>query len=95
MNSKKKELVSQSSANVEYIVVAGATNQALWIRKIQSDMKQNLIESTVIKVDNNSAIFMPKSPVQHGHSKHIKVKFHVMSQAEKDGEVTLVHCNLD
>ncbi|XP_060200635.1 secreted RxLR effector protein 161-like [Lycium barbarum] len=33
-NSKKQEVVAQSSAEAEYIAAAGATNQALWLRKI-------------------------------------------------------------
>ena len=38
---------------------------------------------------------MAKNPVQHGRNKHINVKFHAIRQAEKDGEVALVHCSLD
>ena len=38
---------------------------------------------------------MAKNPVQHGRSKHINVKFHAIRQAEKDGEVNLVHCSSD
>ncbi|WMV50768.1 hypothetical protein MTR67_044153 [Solanum verrucosum] len=30
-NSKKQEVVAQSSAEAEYIAAAGATNQALWL----------------------------------------------------------------
>ena len=67
-NSKKQEVVAQSSAEAEYIAAAGATNQALWLRKILSDLEQNDIEATVIKVDNKSAISMAKNPVQHGRS---------------------------
>ena len=94
-NSKKQEVVAQSSAEAEYIAAAGATNQALWLRKILCDLEQNDIEATVIKVDNKSAISMAKNPVQHGRSKHINVKFHAIRQAEKDGEVQLVHCSSD
>ncbi|XP_049400004.1 secreted RxLR effector protein 161-like [Solanum stenotomum] len=94
-NSKKQEVVAQSSAEAEYIAAVGATNQALWLRKILRDLEQNDIEATIIKVDNKSAISMAKNPVQHGRSKHINVKFHAIRQAEKDGEVQLVHCSSD
>ncbi|WMV26424.1 hypothetical protein MTR67_019809 [Solanum verrucosum] len=86
-NSKKQEVVAQSSA--------GATNQGLWLRKILRDLEQNDIEATVIKVDNKSTISMAKNLVQHGHSKHINVKFHATRQTEKDGELQLVHCSSD
>ncbi|XP_055803636.1 secreted RxLR effector protein 161-like [Solanum dulcamara] len=95
LNSKKLEVVAQSSAEVKYIAAAGTTNQALWLRKILCDLEQNDIEATIIKVDNKLTISMAKSLVQHGRSKHINVKFHAIMQAEKDGEVKLVHCNSD
>lgn len=59
-NSKKQEVVAQSSAEAEYIAAAVATNQALWLRKILRDLEQNDIEATVIKVDNKSANLWPK-----------------------------------
>ena len=30
--------------------------------------------------------------LKHGRTKHINVKFHAIRQAEKEGEVQLVHC---
>ena len=43
--------------------------------------------------DNKSAIAITKNPVQHGKTKHIRVKFHAIREAEKLGEVNLVHCS--
>ena len=51
--AKKKEVVVQSSAKSEHIVVAGATNQA-----IMSDLEKNLIEFIVINNDDISTIIM-------------------------------------
>ncbi|TXG55930.1 hypothetical protein EZV62_017243 [Acer yangbiense] len=39
-----------------------------------------------------SAISMAKNPVQHGRTKHINVKFHAIREAEKNGEIQLLHC---
>ncbi|KAL6324375.1 hypothetical protein AAG906_012979 [Vitis piasezkii] len=33
-----------------------------------------------------------QKPMQHGSTKHINVKFHAIREAEKNGEVNLVHC---
>ncbi|XP_047252355.1 uncharacterized mitochondrial protein AtMg00810-like [Capsicum annuum] len=79
-NSRKQDVVAQSSAEAEYIAAAGASNQALWLRKILRDLEKNQIEATVIKVDNKSSISMAKNPLQHGRSKHINVKFHTIGQ---------------
>ena len=54
----KKEVVVQSSGKAQHILVAGATYQVLWLRKILSDLEKNLIEPIVIKNDNISTIIM-------------------------------------
>ena len=56
--AKKKEVVVQSSGKAQHILIAGATYQVLWLRKILSDLEKNLIESIVIKNDNISTVIM-------------------------------------
>jgi len=91
-NSKKQEVVAQSSAEAEYVAAAVATNQAIWVRKVLTDLNHVQEEPTVIWCDNMSAISMAKNPVQHGRTKHINVKFHAIREAEKNGEIQLLHC---
>ncbi|KAL6345503.1 hypothetical protein AAG906_017226 [Vitis piasezkii] len=86
------KVVAQSSAEAEYISAAAAANQAIWLRKLLTDLGQSQADATVIWVDNKSAIAIAKNPVQHGRTKHINVKFHAIREAEKNGEVNLVHC---
>ena len=57
------------------------------------DLDEGLKEPIVIWVDNKSAISMAKNPVFHGRSKHIKVKFHALRQAEANCEIKLQHCS--
>ncbi|KAL5781428.1 hypothetical protein ACOSP7_006457 [Xanthoceras sorbifolium] len=47
---------------------------------------------TVLWCDKNSAISIAKNPVQHGRTKHINVRFHAIREAEKNGDVQLMHC---
>ena len=94
-NSRKQDVVAQSTAKAEYIVAAATRNQAIWLRKVLCDLHQFPKGSTVIKVDNKSTISMAKNPVQHGRTKHINVKFHAIRQAEKEGSVQLIHCRSD
>ncbi|KAF2324925.1 hypothetical protein GH714_021301 [Hevea brasiliensis] len=62
-NSKKQDVIAQSSAEAEYISAVGAANQAIWLRKILSDLGPVQREATVIFVDNKSAIAIIKNPV--------------------------------
>ena len=90
--TKKQEVVAQSTAEAEYISAAAAANQALWLRKLLVDIKEEQAEATTIFCDSKSAIAIAENPVQHGRTKHISVKFHAIREAERNNEVKLVHC---
>lgn len=45
-NSKKQETVAQSTAEAEFVAATAAVNQALWLRKILSDLNLEQKEST-------------------------------------------------
>ena len=51
------------------------------------------MEPIVLWCDNKSAISIAKNPIQHGRTKHINVKFHAIREAEKNGDVQLMHCS--
>ncbi|KAG8496025.1 hypothetical protein CXB51_009090 [Gossypium anomalum] len=91
--SKKQQTVAQSTVEAEYIAAATAINQAIWLRKLLYDLNEEQLESTEIKVDNQSAVAIAKNPVFHGKTKHFKIKFHFVREAEQTGEVSLVHCS--
>ncbi|XP_071704142.1 uncharacterized protein [Rutidosis leptorrhynchoides] len=94
-NSKKQSVVAQSTAEAEYIAIAAAVNHAVWIRKLLSDLDLTQDSPTVIYCDNKSAIAIAENPVQHGRTKHINVKYHVIREAEKNREVKLKYCTSD
>ncbi|KAG8485549.1 hypothetical protein CXB51_018884 [Gossypium anomalum] len=90
--SKKQQTVAQSTAETEYIAAA-AVNQAIWFRKLLHDLNENQCDPTEIMVDNQSAVAIAKNPVFHGKTKHFKIKFHFVREAEQSKEVSLVHCS--
>jgi len=85
--------VAQSSVEAEYISTAAAANQAIWLRKILLDVGQIQDGAIVIWVDNKSAICIANNPLQHGRTKHIKVKFHAIREVVKSREISLEHCS--
>ena len=74
------------------MAATSATNQGIWLRKTLFELDLLPEEPTVIYVDNKSTIAMAENPVQHGRTKHINIRFHALRDAEKNGEVELVHC---
>ncbi|KAH9715988.1 hypothetical protein KPL71_021282 [Citrus sinensis] len=73
-SSKKQEIVAQSTAEAEYVAAAAAVNQALWLRKLMTDLKMIQDYATEIFVDNQAAIAISNNPVFHGKTKHFKIK---------------------
>ncbi|RVX12855.1 Retrovirus-related Pol polyprotein from transposon RE1 [Vitis vinifera] len=94
-NSRKQEVVAQSTTEAEYISLAAAANQAIWLRKLLADLGQEQSSPTELYCDNKSAISITQNPVQHGRTKHINVKFHSIREAEKNSLVKLHYCSTD
>ncbi|KAH9678563.1 hypothetical protein KPL71_025767 [Citrus sinensis] len=79
--SKKQEVIAQSTAKAEYVAVAAAVNQALWIKKLMTDLHMEQQEGTQIFVDNQAAISIANNPVFHGKTKHFKIKLYFLRES--------------
>ena len=76
--SKKQEVVVLSSCEAEYVTVSSIVCKAIWLRNILKELDHPQEESTVIFVDNKSAIQLAKTSLHHGRSKHIDTRFHFL-----------------
>ncbi|KAL4032606.1 hypothetical protein IC575_005686 [Cucumis melo] len=90
--SKKQSVVALSTTEAEYISLAAAGCQALWLRWMLKELKCTEKCETVLFCDNGSAIALSKNPVFHGRSKHIRIKCHFIRDLVKDGEVIVKYC---
>ena len=77
--SKKQSVVALSTAEAEYVSLALASCQALWIRWILSKLKHRQVEGTKLFCDNSSTNSLTNNPVFHGKSKHIRIKYHFVT----------------
>jgi len=90
--TKKQGSVAQSTAEAEYVAASSAVNQALWLRKILIDLGFHPSKATEVLCDNKSVVAMIKNPVFHGKTKHIKIKYHSIREAERENEVHILYC---
>ena len=75
----------QSTAKAEYIVASAAGKEAVWLRKLLSDLFSSELEPTVIHCDNQSCIKLTENPVFHDKSKHIEMRYyHVWYMVQKN-----------
>ena len=74
-SSKKQGVTTLSTAEAEYVAATSSACQGVWLRRLLADFEQEQMEATGIFCDNRSAIAIAKSPVMHGRTKHIDIKF--------------------
>ena len=77
--SQKQSVVAQSAAESEYYAAVSASNEALWLKQLLSDLG---VTQGKIKLyeDNQACIALTKNPEDHRRTKHIQVKFHVIRE---------------
>ncbi len=64
--SKKQSCVALSTAEAEYIALASAAQESVWLQELLTSLKETKIKPTTIYEDNQSAICLAKNPQYHG-----------------------------
>lgn len=72
---KKQPVVVHSSTEAELIALNEACNEALWLRKILTDMHQSVEKATVIQEDNTSCIKLIERGCSSNRTKHVDTKY--------------------
>ena len=90
--SKKQSCVAISTAEAEYMALACAAQEAVWLQQLISDLKNKPAEAIMTNEDNQSAIAMSKNPQFHGRAKHVDIKFHFIRELLEKEKVTLKFC---
>jgi hypothetical protein len=68
--------VALSTVGAEYIALSVAVREAVWLRKILTDLFDHEMDSTIVHCDNQSCVKLFENPVFHYKSKHIEIKYH-------------------
>ena len=81
-----------SKAEAEYITLAEAAQESIWLQRLLMDMNENSVEPMTIFEDNQSTITMTKNPQHHGRAKHIDNKFHYIRKMVTMNKIQLKYC---
>ena len=91
--SKKQTTVGLSTAEAEYVALASAAQEAVWMKQLTPELyREPTTEPTVVFKDNQAAIAMMKNPQFHGRSKHISIKYHFVRHKVNDGTINISYC---
>ncbi len=93
--SKKPTSVALSTAEAEYIALSSATQEAMWLRQLVSELRNRQSKAIVLKEDNQAAIAMTKNLQFHGRSKHIAIKHNFVRAQISAGAIELEYCRTE
>jgi hypothetical protein len=74
--NRKHKSIALNTVEAEYMVACEACIEAVWLRKLISDLFDQIPESTIIYCDNQSCIRLSEHPVFHERLKHIEIKYY-------------------
>jgi hypothetical protein len=76
-SAKRQTVVSCSSAEAEYRAVANDVVEATWLRQLLHELQAPPSHCTLVYYDNiSTAMYLSTNPVQHQHTKHVKIDLH-------------------
>ncbi|QRW09874.1 Retrovirus-related Pol polyprotein from transposon TNT 1-94 [Ceratobasidium sp. AG-Ba] len=75
-SSKKQPTVALSTMEAEYMALAHASTQALWIRQFFDEINMPSSSPTLILSDNLAALTLSVESQYRGRSKHIDIRHH-------------------
>jgi hypothetical protein len=92
---KKQKSVALSTTEAEYMATCEACTEAIWLRKLISDLFDQIPELIIIYCDNQSCIRLSEQPVFHERSKHIEIKYYFIRDKVQEGELKLKYILTD
>lgn len=87
-------MIALSSAKVEYVVASEVCREAVWLKKLLSDLFEGTLSPTWIHCGNKNCISMTEDPVLHAKTKRIN-KYHYIKSLVRDGVVELHYLPTD
>ena len=86
--SKKQDTIAQSTLEAEYIAMSYTVREAVWLRRMLSEIKaRTKLKPTVVFGDNQGAMELAYNDVINERTKHIEVKYHFSKEKVQDGTV--------
>jgi KUP system potassium uptake protein len=75
------------TTKAEYIAAAEAAKQAIWIQYFLAAVQKHPRTPTQLGINNQGTLALALNPVNHLHSKHIRVRYHAIQDFIKNGNI--------
>ncbi|KAJ3475377.1 hypothetical protein NLI96_g11880 [Meripilus lineatus] len=90
-SSKKQQTVALSTMEAEYLALAHATKEAIWLRSLRENLGFEGDGSTQINCNNMSAIAFAHDHQFHARSKHIDIRHHFIREHITSDHICVIH----
>jgi hypothetical protein len=90
-SAKRQTVISRSSAEVEYRVVANGVAEANWLRQLLHELQTMSSRCTLVYCDNISVMYLSTNPVQHQRTKYVEIDLHFVREKVVIGQVHILH----
>ncbi|CAK9797029.1 Copia protein [Anthophora quadrimaculata] len=89
---RKQACVALSSTEAEYVALAEASQEGLWIRRLLEDFTGKVQERTPIYEDNQSCLKLICNNKFNHRTKHIDTKYHFVKELQVQGIMDYQYC---
>lgn len=89
-DSRKQRTVALSTAEAEYMALAEAAKEAIYLRRLLQELGSRVCSIT-LHSDNVSAQKLALNPVHHARTKHIDIRYHFIREVVQSGQVIVDH----
>lgn len=94
--SKKQHTVALSSCEAEYVALAYAVQEGVYLTNLLSHIDKGCTsEPVLIYEDNQGAIALAKDLLNRQRSKHIDIRYHFIRRELSNGKVIVKYCPTD
>jgi hypothetical protein len=90
-SSKRQNIISRSSTEAEYRIVANGMAEACWLYQLLQELHVPLSKSTLVYCDNINVVYLSTNPVQQQRTKHIEIDLHFIRECVAIGDVRVLH----
>ncbi|KAH9666221.1 protein kinase domain-containing protein [Citrus sinensis] len=89
--TKKQNVVSRSTAEVEYRSLADLSCELQWLKALFADLGHLQHDPMTVYCDNQSALYIAENPVYHERTKHIELDCHFVRERVQSNLLLPLH----
>lgn len=87
--AKRQTTVALSTCESEYVAIAAAAQEVIYLRQLLKDLHEPQEEPTTILCDNNAARELTEKETHQQRTKHIAIRYHFVREAVRRKELVV------